>query len=177
MKILGFAASNSKNSINNELVKFILANISDDTELLNITDYEMPIYSIDYEKEVGIPPQAQEFLDKLSEFDLILISHAEHNGNYNVFYKNLLDWCSRVSTNIFQDKKLVLLSTSPGRMGGKNVLEIAKKSAPIFNGKLCFSMSIPNFYENFESNKLSNNELKQQLFDNLKDLGVNLLSI
>ncbi|API86626.1 NADPH-dependent FMN reductase [Francisella uliginis] len=177
MKVLGFAASNSKNSINNKLVKFVLANISEDIELLDIKDYEMPIYSIDYETEVGIPHQAQQFLDKLAEFDLILISHAEHNGNYSVFYKNLLDWCSRISTNIFQGKKLVLLATSPGGMGGKNVLEIAEKSAQIFNGELCFSMPIPNFYDNFENDKLSNNELKQQLFNNLKALGVNLLSI
>ncbi|QIW09988.1 NAD(P)H-dependent oxidoreductase [Francisella sp. LA112445] len=177
MKILGFAASNSKNSINNKLVKFVLSNISDEAELINITDYEMPIYSIDYETEVGIPAQAQKFLDKIAEFDLIVISHAEHNGNYNVFYKNLLDWCSRVSTNIFQGKKLVLLATSPGEMGGKNVLEIAKKSAPIFNGELCFSMSIPSFYDNFKDDKLTNNDLKQQLFNNLKAMGVNLLGL
>lgn len=176
MKVLGFAASNSKNSINKKLVKYILSNIGDNTEFLDITDYEMPIYSIDHETEVGIPPQAQKFLDKLAEFDLILISHAEHNGNYSVFYKNLLDWCSRISTNIFQGKKLILLATSPGGMGGKNVLEIARKSASIFNGQLCFSMSIPNFYDNFENEKLSNDELKQQLFSNLEDLCVNLLS-
>lgn len=39
MKVLGFAASNSKNSINNKLVKFVLANISEDIELLDIKDY------------------------------------------------------------------------------------------------------------------------------------------
>ncbi|WP_150466241.1 NADPH-dependent FMN reductase [Francisella sp. SYW-9] len=177
MKILGFAASNSKNSINNKLVKFVLSNISNESELINITDYEMPIYSIDHETELGIPLQAQKFLDKIAEFDLILISHAEHNGNYNVFYKNLLDWCSRISTNIFQGRKLVLLSTSPGGMGGKNVLEIAKKSAPIFNGEVCFSMPIPSFYDNFKNNELANSELKQQLFTNLEALGINLLSI
>ncbi|ASG68149.1 NADPH-dependent FMN reductase [Francisella halioticida] len=177
MKVLGFAASNSKNSINNKLVEFILSNIDNDKELLNIIDYKMPIYSIDYETDVGIPPQAQDFLNKLAEFDLILISHAEHNGNYSVFYKKLLDWCSRISRDIFQSKELVLLATSPGGMGGKNVLEIARKSALIFNGELCFSMSIPNFYENFKNDKLSNSDLKQQLFKNLKDLGINLLSI
>ncbi|MED7789063.1 NAD(P)H-dependent oxidoreductase [Francisella sp. 19X1-34] len=177
MKVLGFAASNSKDSINNRLVKFVLSNIGNESELINITDYEMPIYSIDYETEVGIPPQAQKFLDKIAEFDLILISHAEHNGNYNVFYKNLLDWCSRISTNIFQGRKLVLLATSPGQMGGENVLEIAKKSAAIFNGELCFTMPIPSFHHNFKNEELANNELKQELFDNLKALGVNLLSI
>jgi NAD(P)H-dependent FMN reductase len=174
MKILGFAASNSKNSINKKLVQFVLSKVNDESEMIDINDYEMPIYSFDYETEIGIPPEAQAFLDKIADFDLIIISHAEHNGNFSAYYKNLLDWCSRISVNVFQGKKLVLLATSPGMQGGKNVLETAKVTSHIFNGKICFTMPIPDFYNKFVNNDIVDQSLKHKLFSQLEQIGLQI---
>ena len=65
-KIVAFAGSNSAQSINRRLVAHaaeVLKNsVSDgvDTDILDLNDYEMPIYSPE-RQATGIPPQAQAF--------------------------------------------------------------------------------------------------------------------
>lgn len=45
MKILAFAASSSRQSINKQLVKCALAQLNEaDAEVLDLNDYELPIY-------------------------------------------------------------------------------------------------------------------------------------
>ena len=91
MKILALAGSNSKNSINKKLVSFAASLfINAEVNLLDLNDFEMPIYSIDREKENGIPELAQSFSTKIKEADLILISLAEHNGAYSVAFRSCL---------------------------------------------------------------------------------------
>ncbi len=173
MKIIGFAASNHKKSINNQLVKYASQFLKKhDVEILNLNDYELPLYSQDKEEEIGHPEIAKDFLAKLRGSDGIIISFAEHNGSYTVAYKNLFDWCSRIEPKVFQHKPMVLLSTSPGAMGGASVLATAVQSAPYFDGIVKASLSVPNFYENFDSEKqlLKHPELNEQFKDAISHL-------
>ena len=110
-------------------------------EILDLNDYEMPIFSVDKEKVNGIHPLAQEFYSKLGSADLILISFAEHNGNYSSAFKNILDWTSRINAKTFQEKPMLLLATSPGTRGGSSVLEIATKRFPFQGGNVKGSFS------------------------------------
>ncbi len=166
MKILAFAATNSRKSINKALVtyaKTLLA--SHEVETLDISDYQMPIYSSDLEEVHGIPDAANSFLNKIAEADALLISFAEHNGNYTVAFKNLFDWASRLNSKVYQGKPIVMLSTSPGPGGAGSVLSLARDSAHYFDGHVVGSLSIPSFYDNFdlESGELSNPELVLKL--------------
>jgi NAD(P)H-dependent FMN reductase len=62
MKVLAFAASSSRQSINKQLAQYTANQIDNaDVELLDLNDFEMPIYSSDRENESGIPEQAQTF--------------------------------------------------------------------------------------------------------------------
>ena len=84
MKVIAFAASNSKQSINKQLVTYAASLLENaDVELLDLNDYELPLFSVDIEKEIGQPALAQAFLDKLGHADALVISLAEHNGNYS----------------------------------------------------------------------------------------------
>lgn len=68
MKILAFAASSSRNSINKQLANYVANQIQDaSVELLDINDYEMPLFSEDREKELGQPNQAKQFFQKLGK--------------------------------------------------------------------------------------------------------------
>ncbi|SMF16986.1 NAD(P)H-dependent FMN reductase [Alteromonadaceae bacterium Bs31] len=166
MKILAFAASNSRNSINRDLVSFAATLLDKhEVEMLNINDYEMPIYSSDLEAAHGIPDAASNFLKKIEKVDALLISYAEHNGNYTVAYKNLFDWASRKNIEIYQGKPIIMLASSPGAGGAKSVLALARDSAHFFKGNVVSSLSIPSFYDNFDSVKgeLKNAELLAQL--------------
>lgn len=162
MKLLAFAASNSKQSINKQLLEFILQRFHEfDTELLDLNDYELPLYSIDKEKLSGIPPLVEEFSNKLDSADYIIISLSEHNGSYTAVFKNLFDWLSRYKLKMFENKKLVLLSTAPGLRGGRGVMDAALLRFPIHGAEILGHVCIPKFQENFDAEKgIINEELK-----------------
>ncbi|WP_428353317.1 NADPH-dependent FMN reductase [Methyloprofundus sp.] len=166
MKVIAFAASNSKKSINKQLVTYAASLLEDaQVEVLDLNDYELPLFSVDKEEELGQPQLAQDFVAKITASDALIISFAEHNGSYAAAYKNLFDWGSRVNNKIFQDKPAVFLATSPGAGGAANVLAAAVNSAPHFKADLKASLSVPSFKQNFDSEKgyLTNKALNEQL--------------
>lgn len=168
MKLLAFAASNSRKSINKQLVSYAASLVEDaEVEILDLNDYELPLYSEDKEQEIGHPDKAKAFLSRIAASDVVMISFAEHNGSYTAAYKNLFDWSSRAGKKVYQDKPLVLLSTSPGARGGASVLASATNSMPFFGGQVKASLAIPGFHENFdiERGELKNETLKTQLYE------------
>ena len=174
MNIIAFAASSSSQSINKKLVTYAASLMSlHSVEILDLNDYELPLFSEDRERKLGQPELAHAFLGKLGSADALLISFAEHNGSYSAAYKSLFDWCSRINNKVFQGKDMVVLSASPGPGGGKNVLAAALNSIPFFDGNVLTSLSIPSFYDNFdvENQRLSNEELNTKLIEALSTLG------
>lgn len=176
MKILAFAASNSRQSINKQLVthaaevfKAEIKPISE-IEIIDLNAYEMPIYSIDRENETGIPQLARDFLDKIGGADALLISFAEHNGLYTAAFKNIFDWTSRLEKNVYQDKPIIIMSTSPGGRGGANVMKIALDGIPCFGGDIRASFTVGKFGENFQNGKLVNSDLAKTLRDALASI-------
>jgi len=177
MKILAFAATSSSKSINKQLITYAASQISKQheetqTEMLDINDYELPLFSEDKEAEIGQPELAKAFIEKIAESDALVISFAEHNGSYTVAYKNIFDWASRVNPKVFQNKPMILLATSPGPGGASSVLASATTSAPYFDGDVKASISIPSFYDNFDSEqvRITNIDLNQQLSEAINNL-------
>ncbi|NOH81951.1 NAD(P)H-dependent oxidoreductase [Vibrio sp. RE86] len=166
MKIVAFGASNSSTSINKTLASYA-ANLLEGAEVkvLDLNDYQVPMFSEDTEKEIGQAEGAKAFLDDLAQADAIIVSFAEHNGSYTAAYKNLFDWSTRIERNVFQQKPVVYLATSPGPGGAQTVLAAAIGSAPYFGAEVKASLSVPSFYDNFdlETNSFRNQELMTQL--------------
>jgi chromate reductase len=133
--------------------------------VLDLNDYELPLFSVDVEKKLGQPAIALDFLAKIGGSDAIIISFAEHNGSYSAAYKNLFDWCSRINPKVYQNKPMVMLSTSPGGRGASTVLAAATASAPHFDGHVKASLSVPKFFDNFdvETTSISNPEIQTSL--------------
>ena len=166
MNILAFAATSSTKSINNHLVRYAASQLEGaETEILNINDYELPLFSEDREEQLGQPALAKEFFDKIGNSDAVIISFAEHNGSYTVAYKNIFDWASRINPKVFQNKPMVLLATSLGPGGASRVLASATASAPYFDGVVKASLSVPSFYDNFDIDQggFTNDEINGQL--------------
>jgi len=152
MKILTFGASNTKNSINKALARFTATLVPGaEIEVLDLSDYDLPIYSEDLEKEIGQHPAAKAFFEKIGAADGVIVSFAEHNGSYTAAYKNLFDWASRIDQKVFQNKPTVYLSTSPGPGGAASVLASAKDSAQFFGVDLKAAVSVPDFYDVFNA--------------------------
>jgi NAD(P)H-dependent FMN reductase len=157
MKIIAFAGSSSIHSINKQLVTFVsnkaAADLNAEIELLDLNDYDIPLYSIDKEKRGEVPPEVHAFIAKLKQADGIIISLAEHNGSYTAVFKNLMDWSSRVELTFFNNAPMLLMSTSPGGYGGGNVMEAALARLPKFQANIIAHFSLPKFGENFDQEK------------------------
>lgn len=142
MKILAFAASNSRHSINRNLVEYAAAQMQSDilpqaqVEFLDLNDFEMPIYSIDRETESGIPDAAHVFFDKIGAADAVLVSFAEHNGSTTAAWKNIFDWMSRIEMKLWQGKPVVMLAATPGPRSGAGVLGSQEMMVPFFGADL-----------------------------------------
>jgi len=152
--ILVFGGSTSRNSINKTLASYAamqLDQISHD--IIDLNDFEMPIFSVDREKESGIPSNALLFKEKIVNSDGIIMSLSEHNGSYSAAYKNIYDWVSRIEGNMWEDKPIMLLATSPGARGGQSVLEAAKTRLPFQGGNVVTSFSLPSFNKNFSQSE------------------------
>ncbi len=148
-RIIAFGASSSKQSINKTFAQFAADKLEVEYELLDLNDYEMPIFSVDREQELGIPELALKFKEQIKSADGIIISFAEHNGAYSAAYKNISDWVSRIEKNMWNDKPMLLMATSPGARGGASVLEMAINRYKFGNSNTIASFSLPSFNENF----------------------------
>ena len=100
-KILVFAGSLSKTSINKQLAVYAAKQFQNaELDILDLNDYEMPVFSVDKEKENGIHNLAHDFYNKIGSADLIVLSLAEHNGAYSSAFKNILDWTKNQQQNL-----------------------------------------------------------------------------
>lgn len=164
-KILAFAGSTSSTSINKKLAAYAAESLNNtDFEVIDLRDFDLPIYSIDKEQE-GFPKEAKRFTELLNNFDGFILSLAEHNGSYAAAFKNIFDWTSRIERKVFRDKPLLLMATSPGARGGATVLNTAVTSFPHMGAKEIFSFSLPSFNDNFKDGKVVNEILNNDLKD------------
>ena len=172
MKIIAFGASPSANSINKKLATYA-ATLFDkaEIEVLDLNDFQMPIYSVDIEEEIGKHNLAQNFLTKIATADVLVVSMAENNGNYSAAFKNVFDWCTRIRKDVFQDKPMLLMATSTGVRGASSVLGIAKNAFPFYGGNIKATFSLPSFDANFDikNGKISTAELDNQLKEIVKN--------
>ena len=150
-RVIAFAASSSRRSINKQLVTAACGMLRDaEVEILDLNDFELPLFSVDREDELGEPALAREFFDRIGAADGIVVSFAEHNGCYSAAYKNLYDWVSRIDPKVWQGKPMVLFATSPGGRGGRSVLELALAQVPRYGGEVRASLSLPKFGDYFD---------------------------
>lgn len=169
-KIIAFAGSNSKTSINKQLVTYATTLIDKvEIAILDLNDFELPIYGIDYENKHSIPEAAHRFLDYIKSTDGIMLSLAEHNGAYTAAFKNIFDWMSRIESQTFYSKPMLLMATSPGGRGGKSVLSMAQDRFPRHDANIIEVFSLPNFGNNFSNGEVVNSELNQELINKVKN--------
>ena len=172
MKIIAFGASPSKNSINKKLATYAAHLFENaEVEVLDLNDFEMPLFTVDIEETIGKHELAYKFLTKIESAAILVISMAENNGNYSVAFKNIFDWCTRINAKVFQEKPMLLMATSPGARGGSNVLAVAKNAFPFYGGTIKETFSLPSFDDNFDTKvgKISNDELDKKLRDIVKN--------
>ncbi|MGB3345354.1 MAG: NAD(P)H-dependent oxidoreductase [Aequorivita sp.] len=161
-KILVFTGSNSSHSINHKLAVFAASQVAGhQVEVIKLTDYPLPLFGEDIERAEGYSVNLRMLQNKIKEADAFIISVNEHNRMISAFFKNTLDWLSRLELKFLDGKKILLMSTSDGRKGAAAALEYSKFIMPRYGGNVVESFSIPSFYENYseETQSISNEVL------------------
>ncbi|WP_350288373.1 NAD(P)H-dependent oxidoreductase [uncultured Croceitalea sp.] len=161
-KILAFAGSNSSTSINYKLVKFTVSELDNhQVQLINMANFPFPMYSSDFETEHGYSNSLVELMKDINNAQGLILSVNEHNGNPSAYFKNVLDWLSRINRNFLDGTKVFLMATSPGKGGAKHALEVVSKMLPRFGAEIITDYSLPSFLENFDDG-IINSELKEK---------------
>ncbi len=168
-KVIAFGASNSKNSINKQFAQYTASKLKGaEITNLDLNNFELPVYSIDLEKESGIPANAIRFSQFIKESDAIIISVAEHNCLHTSAFKNLWDWLSRIPMekpmNIWDNKPMFLLSTRPSKRPTNNVSKISKELFPNFGVNIIADFHLPSFSHFFNEGNIVEPQQKE-LFD------------
>ena len=153
-RIVVIGASSSSNSINRKLANYAAKSISIESHIidLDLNEFEMPIYSEDFQRDSGIPKEALNFKKEIQNSDCLVISLAEHNGSYTAAFKNIYDWISVIESDVWCSKPILLLSTSTGARGAKTVLKSAYERFSLDYKYPIPYFSLPNFNQNFDSN-------------------------
>jgi chromate reductase len=166
--ILAFGASSSRQSINKKFATWAAGQLEDvNVEVLDLNDFEMPIYSADKETENGVPQLAHDFKTQVKKADAIVISFAEHNGSYSAAFKNIFDWVSRIEKDIWNNAPMLLLATSPGGRGGMSVLATAVATFTRATEGGVWNFSLPSFHQNFSKEGIKDADLSSNFKEQL----------
>ncbi|MFM7572214.1 MAG: NADPH-dependent FMN reductase [Snowella sp.] len=125
-KILAFAGSSRRDSFNKKLVKIAAEGArlaGAEVTYLDFKDLPMPLFDEDLEAEQGIPENVKTFKALMKAHQGLLIACPEYNSSITPLLKNAIDWASRPEPGepgliCFRDKVAVIMSTSPGALGG-----------------------------------------------------------
>ena len=129
-----------------------------DTEasLINLKDFEMPLYNGDLEDTEGLPGAAKLLKRQLRESTGLIITCPEYNGFMTPVLINAIDWCTRsedasVDLSGFDGKTVFVASASPGPGGGSRAATHLKT---LLSGVGCMvfpqSVTVPSAYNAFD---------------------------
>lgn len=126
-KLLFLAGSSRKQSLNKKLAELaanMAQEIGAEVTVVDLIDYEMPLYNGDLESEQGIPDTTKRLKQLFIEHDGFFIASPEYNGSFSPLLKNTIDWVSRSSEEneaplvAYKGKVAALGAVSPGALGG-----------------------------------------------------------
>lgn len=181
-KILAFAGSGRKGSVNKKLVKIAAKaaeNAGAAVTVIDLADYPMPIFNQDLEAEQGMPEKAGEFKRLLIEHDGFLIASPEYNSAFSPLLKNVIDWASRAESKdepplqAYKGKFVSIMAASPGALGGlRGLVFLRMLLANIGIIVLPEQLAIPQAFKAFSDDGNLVDKSQQQAAE---QLGVNLV--
>lgn len=125
-KILIISATSRNNlDLSNHILE-ITSNLNNENELLNLEDFDIPLYTPIRQKE-GTPKIINELIPKFINASGFIFCAPEYNGSIPPILTNLIAWIS-VSTDQWRDVftgKIALLGTHSGG-GGNNFIQSMK---------------------------------------------------
>jgi chromate reductase len=178
VRLLFFAGSTRQASYNRKLAhcahKAALAK-GYATDLIEISDYAMPIYNGDAEAREGPPENARKLAELMRLYQGIFIASPEYNASVTPLLKNTLDWVSRVrdpagnSVSVYRSRVFALGAASPGQLGGTRSLLAMRQVLAVGLGALVLGdqIAVLNAATAFDEGGALINERSRTILDNL----------
>jgi chromate reductase, NAD(P)H dehydrogenase (quinone) len=169
-KILAFAGSARKDSFNKKLVKIAAEGAKAagaEVTYLDFRDLPLPLFDEDLEAAEGLPENALKLKAMMKAHQGFLIACPEYNSSITPLLKNAIDWASRPepgepSLVCFKDKVTVLMSASPGGLGGlRGLVHVRSILSNIGVLVLPDQKAIGTAYQAFDENGNLKDELQQ----------------
>jgi len=133
--ILAFAGSSRVGSYNRRLICIAAEGAraaGAQVTVVELSDFDVPMVNENLEAEKGMPLKAREFKKLMIANDGLMIASPEYNSSITPLLKNILDWASRSESSdeqflsAFNGKTAVLMSASPGSLGGLRGLVVLR---------------------------------------------------
>jgi chromate reductase, NAD(P)H dehydrogenase (quinone) len=182
-KILAFAGSARKESFNKKLVKIAAEgakNAGAEVTYLDFRDLPLPLYDEDIEAAEGLPDNVRKLKALMKAHHGFVIACPEYNSSITPLLKNAIDWASRPEPEepplaCFNEKVAVLMSTSPGALGGlRGLVHVRSILSNIGVLVLPGQKAVGNAYQVFDESGKLKDELQQAA---IRQLGNNLATV
>ena len=122
MKIVIVSASVRTGRKSHRIALFLRSYITENNlgvaELLDLNDYQFPIFEERLSGMKSPPPEALQFAEKITSADGVIIVTPEYNGGYPASLKNVID----LLYGEWKRKPVALASASNGQFGGAQAI-------------------------------------------------------
>jgi chromate reductase len=180
MKIVAVAGSLRANSYNRSLLKEAISvaqSAGAEVVHVDLREYPLPIFNQD-EEEKNFPENAKKLKAIFKDAQGWLIASPEYNSSITAVLKNTLDWISRTETDdekslaVFEKKVAVIMSASPGALGGlRGLVHLRAILGNVGVIVLPEQKAIPQAHEVFDQDgRIKNEKLRTQVGDLAKGL-------
>ena len=125
MRLLAFAASLKRESLNRKLINLAVELAREaqvEVDLADFREFDMPLYDADLQSSAGFPEGARELARRIEAVDGLMIASPEYNYSLPGTLKNAIDWVSRMKPMPLRGKHGVLLAASTSLVGGSRGL-------------------------------------------------------
>lgn len=128
VRILVFSGSTRSGSLNGKLAGEVVRELAlADAEVtrISLSDFPLPLYDGDLEKDKGVPEPAHKLKKLFQSHNGVFMACPEYNAGVTPVLKNAVDWISRLAdpgeppaAAFKQNRVFALGSASPGAFGG-----------------------------------------------------------
>lgn len=136
MKFAILPGSLRKDSLNKKLglaAASGLKSSSHEVDFLDLKNFQLPLYDGDLEVQSGLPAGVVELELRIKQAEALIVVSPEYNGSIPGVLKNSFDWISRVKSHALSRKPVLVLTASPGPLGGIRNSVITQQSLTYLN--------------------------------------------
>lgn len=163
--LVAFSGSTRSASFHTRLLNSLPAYAPAGTAIALFDLADIPFYNQDLEGE-ALPESVIALRAAVAEADGVIFAAPEYNGSYSALTKNTIDWLSRpMGQGVLREKKVMVISATPGPGGGKRVSEQMVALMSFFGNTVVGAVTASTIHEKMASDGdiVTDAELADQL--------------